>query len=267
MVITAGGPRGPPAFASCVQAGVDVKLCRLKRCSRPPRERYARNLRHSRVKVHFPYNRFCWLRLHPCPTMSRGKACGVIEGGTQQSYRGTVLCDPIAFLGLVVVRCCRLCRPGPRAGLRQRLQNVMGPASGGMAGVSTARPQDVPSAIFGNPATLAQFEGTQFTLGGGWMEGYPTVSTRPARYWHALSAPRRGRRAPRPPRSAWPRIFAPSVWPAPSAWASPVSAAAGPSIAATRRAPDQQRERPIPGVGINLGAGFQVTDRLSVGAT
>ena len=56
------------------------------------------------------------------------------------------------------------------------LQNIMGPASGGMAGVSTARPQDVPSAIFGNPATLAQFQGTQFTMGGGWIEGYPTVT-------------------------------------------------------------------------------------------
>ena len=67
------------------------------------------------------------------------------------------------------------------------LQNVMGPASGGMAGVSTARPQDVPSAIFGNPATLAQFEGTQFTLGGGWMEGYPTVTNDGTRHWgHAV---------------------------------------------------------------------------------
>jgi long-chain fatty acid transport protein len=55
-------------------------------------------------------------------------------------------------------------------------QNVMAPASGGMAGVSTARPQDVPSAVFGNPATLSQFQGTQFTLGGGWIEGYPTVT-------------------------------------------------------------------------------------------
>ena len=55
------------------------------------------------------------------------------------------------------------------------LQNVMGPASGGMAGVSVARPQDVPSAIFGNPASLTQFAGTQFTLGGGWIEGYPTI--------------------------------------------------------------------------------------------
>ena len=56
------------------------------------------------------------------------------------------------------------------------LQNVMGPASGGMAGVSVAMPQDVPSAIFGNPATLTQFHGTQFTLGGGWIEGYPTIT-------------------------------------------------------------------------------------------
>jgi long-chain fatty acid transport protein len=53
---------------------------------------------------------------------------------------------------------------------------VLTPAAGGMAGVSLALPQDVPSAVFGNPATLAQFEGTQFTLGGGWVEGYPTVT-------------------------------------------------------------------------------------------
>ncbi|MCU0961097.1 MAG: hypothetical protein MUF48_13410 [Pirellulaceae bacterium] len=55
-------------------------------------------------------------------------------------------------------------------------QNVMTPAAGGMAGVSAALPQDVPAAIFGNPSTLSQFEGTQFTLGGGWAEGYPTVT-------------------------------------------------------------------------------------------
>ena len=56
------------------------------------------------------------------------------------------------------------------------VQNVLGPASGGMAGVSIAMPQDVPSAIFGNPATLAQFKGTQFCFGGAWVEGYPTIS-------------------------------------------------------------------------------------------
>ncbi len=56
------------------------------------------------------------------------------------------------------------------------IQNVLGPASGGMAGVSIALPQDVPSAVFGNPAALAQFKGTQFTFSGGWVEGYPTVT-------------------------------------------------------------------------------------------
>jgi len=54
-------------------------------------------------------------------------------------------------------------------------QNVLTPAAGAMAGVSIALPQDVPAAVFGNPSTLSQFSGTQFTLGGGWVEGYPTV--------------------------------------------------------------------------------------------
>ena len=54
-------------------------------------------------------------------------------------------------------------------------QNVLTPAGGGMAGATLALPQDVPAAIFGNPAALAQFRGTQFTLGGAWVEGYPTV--------------------------------------------------------------------------------------------
>ncbi len=54
---------------------------------------------------------------------------------------------------------------------------MLTPAAGGMAGVSLAMPQDVPAAIFGNPATLTQFHGTQFTMGGAWVEGYPTVTS------------------------------------------------------------------------------------------
>ena len=50
------------------------------------------------------------------------------------------------------------------------LHNTLMPASGGMAGVSLARPQDLQSAINGNPATLTQFRGTQFSFGGGWAE-------------------------------------------------------------------------------------------------
>jgi long-chain fatty acid transport protein len=50
------------------------------------------------------------------------------------------------------------------------LNNTLMPASGGMGGVSIARPQDVTSAINANPASLTQFEGTQFIFGGGWAE-------------------------------------------------------------------------------------------------
>ena len=48
--------------------------------------------------------------------------------------------------------------------------NTLMPASGGMAGTSIARPQDLTSAINGNPATLTQFQGTQFLFGGAWAE-------------------------------------------------------------------------------------------------
>jgi len=50
------------------------------------------------------------------------------------------------------------------------LQNTLMPASGGMAGTSIARPQDLTSAINANPASLTQFKGTQFLFGGAWAE-------------------------------------------------------------------------------------------------
>jgi long-chain fatty acid transport protein len=49
------------------------------------------------------------------------------------------------------------------------LNNVM-PASGAMAGASIAKPQDLQSSIYGNPATLTQFRGTQFSFGSAWIE-------------------------------------------------------------------------------------------------
>mgnify|MGYP001094530652 CR=1 FL=1 len=45
------------------------------------------------------------------------------------------------------------------------IHNTLAPASGGMAGTSLARPQDLTSAVFGNPATLTQMEGTKFSFG------------------------------------------------------------------------------------------------------
>jgi long-chain fatty acid transport protein len=53
------------------------------------------------------------------------------------------------------------------------LHNTLMPAAGAMAGVSIAQPQDLISAINANPATLTQFRGTQFIMGGSW--GEPTV--------------------------------------------------------------------------------------------
>ena len=50
------------------------------------------------------------------------------------------------------------------------LHNNLMPASGGMAGASLSQPQDLQSAINGNPATLRQFRGTQFSFGGAWAD-------------------------------------------------------------------------------------------------
>ena len=50
------------------------------------------------------------------------------------------------------------------------LHNTLMPASAGMAGASLAEPQDLQSAINGNPATLTQYRGTQFSFGGAWAE-------------------------------------------------------------------------------------------------
>ena len=54
--------------------------------------------------------------------------------------------------------------------------NTTMPASGGMGGVSIARPQDLTSALNANPATLTQFRGTQFTFSGAWAEATLNLS-------------------------------------------------------------------------------------------
>ncbi len=44
------------------------------------------------------------------------------------------------------------------------LNNTLMPAAGGMGGVSIAEPQDVTSAINGNPATMMQFRARSSSL-------------------------------------------------------------------------------------------------------
>jgi long-chain fatty acid transport protein len=79
----------------------------------------------------------------------------------------------VVILGIILGTCGQVAHG---QGYGTDTQNVLTPAAGGMAGVSLAQPQDVPSAIFGNPATLTQFRGTQFCMGGAWVEGYPSVT-------------------------------------------------------------------------------------------
>jgi long-chain fatty acid transport protein len=73
------------------------------------------------------------------------------------------------LLGLSLYFSC-FCSNAQAQSFGVELQNALMPASGGMAGASIARPQDVTSAINANPATLSQFRGTQFIFGGAWAE-------------------------------------------------------------------------------------------------
>ena len=59
------------------------------------------------------------------------------------------------------------------------LFNNLMPASGGMAGASVASPQDVQSAINGNPATLTQFRGSHVGFSGTWIEPTYNLSVAP----------------------------------------------------------------------------------------
>lgn len=43
------------------------------------------------------------------------------------------------------------------------------PASGGLGGAAFTRPQEASAAVFGNPATITQFTGTQFGIGAGFL--------------------------------------------------------------------------------------------------
>jgi long-chain fatty acid transport protein len=54
--------------------------------------------------------------------------------------------------------------------LGAEMHNMMMPIAGGMGGASIAQPQELLSAVNGNPAAMTRFPGTQFQFGGGWAE-------------------------------------------------------------------------------------------------
>lgn len=148
-------------------------------------------------------------------------------------------------------------------------ENVLTPAAGGMAGVSIAEPQDVPAAVFGNPASLAQFHGTQFTLGGAWVEGYPTVTRHgfvdPAENFSVTSRTE--------------GFVIPEIAIAQDMRSLGVPGTIGFGLAGTSGLGAEYRgrgpaESPVNDfsteylvLGLNAGAGLELTDRLSVGAS
>lgn len=157
-------------------------------------------------------------------------------------------------------------RSSPGQGYGTDNQNVVTPAAGGMAGVSLARPQDVPAAIFGNPATLSQFCGTQFCLGGAWIEGYPTVTnpSLPPRVFDGVTSRTQG-------------FAAPEIGVTQDLRSLGIPGALGLGFAGLSGLGAEYRGM-APGtfvnnlsseyivLGVNVAAGVQLTERLSLGA-
>ncbi|MBN2580036.1 MAG: hypothetical protein JXB10_13690 [Pirellulales bacterium] len=146
-------------------------------------------------------------------------------------------------------------------------QNVLTPAAGGMAGVSLARPQDVPAAIFGNPSTLAQFHGTQFTLGGAWVEGYPTVTNNGSLLEIPFSMTSRTQGFAIPEIGVIQDLRALGL---PGSLGLGLSGLSGLGAEYRGKAPEGSFVNNITEeymvLGINIGAGVEVTERLSAGA-
>jgi long-chain fatty acid transport protein len=144
--------------------------------------------------------------------------------------------------------------------------NNLMPASGGMAGASTAAPQDLQSAINGNPATLTQYRGTQFGLGGAWIE--PTYNLSVAEpglpFVGAFDA-----------KSDAQGIAAPNIGVTQdfSAWGLPVTmglglmAGSGAGVDFREVAASRGTFASLVALDIVAGAGVALTDRLSCGAS
>ncbi len=81
-------------------------------------------------------------------------------------------------MAIVAAFACSLIFLAPKKSYGQafgvELQASTLPASGGMGGTGIARPQDIQTPLALNPATLSQFEGTQFSFSGAWVE--PTIN-------------------------------------------------------------------------------------------
>src|SRR5262245_1666405 len=90
---------------------------------------------------------------------SQGRGCFMFTFSSQWRLRLLVAFGALA-----------LSRSAAAQSFGVELNNTLMPASGAMAGASIALPQDLTSGLNANPATLTQFQGTQFLFGGAWAE-------------------------------------------------------------------------------------------------
>ncbi|QDT00859.1 OmpP1/FadL family transporter [Adhaeretor mobilis] len=146
------------------------------------------------------------------------------------------------------------------------LHAAMMPASGGMGGVSVARPQDVQSAFTGNPATLTQFRGTQFSFGSGWVE--PTINVdNDANLPLASISPYEAKSGS--PGNALANIAVTQDFSAlglPVTWGAAFISGAGLGVKYFDAPESNGSAASLLALHVASGVGVQVSDRLSVGA-
>jgi long-chain fatty acid transport protein len=168
-------------------------------------------------------------------------------------------------LGIVLLAAV-LTRPVNAQSFGVELHNTLMPAAGGMAGASIARPQDVQSALNGNPASMARFHGTQFGMSGAWAEAtydvmHTGIGALPGIDSYSAKSQAQG--------AALGNI---AVLQDISAMGMPATVGVG--LFASSGAGVSFRQVPesngtsalIQGLAIAAGLGVQVTDRLSAGA-
>jgi len=146
------------------------------------------------------------------------------------------------------------------------LHATMNPAAGGMAGVSIARPQDVQSAFTGNPATLTQFRGTQFSFGGGWVE--PTINVNNEATLPLAGVSPFQARSKQPGNSlgqiAVTQDF--TAFDLPVTWGAAFLTGAGLGVNYMTEPASNGSVASLLALNIATGVGVQVTERLAVGA-
>ncbi|MCC6202751.1 MAG: outer membrane protein transport protein [Gammaproteobacteria bacterium] len=144
------------------------------------------------------------------------------------------------------------------------IHNTLMPASGAMAGTSLASPQDAPSAVFGNPATLTQFPGTQFSFGATFYQPVVEVTHDGSVTGAAFSA-RSGTDVFPVPNVAVTQDLNGLGLPATLGLGLTVVSGIGAEFKDEPRSLGASAELVV--LGVNMGAGFRVADGTSLGAT